>query len=101
VDPHFITGDLWRSLTSNLMLLWGLLGSVILFGGSLLFAIAIIPSLVGSGHLPASAPGPAKVVRPLFFLLAVVGAAGIAFFLSQFLPGVVDTLTDIWARFAI
>ncbi len=101
MDPHFITGDLWRSLTSNLMLLWGFAGSVILFAGSLLLAIGVIPSLVGSGHLPARPPGPAKVVRPLFFLLALVGAVGVAFFLSQFLPGVVDTMTDIWDRFAI
>ncbi|MSQ40481.1 MAG: hypothetical protein EXR55_02235 [Dehalococcoidia bacterium] len=101
MDPNFITSDLWRSLTSNLMLLWGFAGSVILFAGSLLLAIAVIPSLVGSGHLPSTPPGPAKMVRPLFFFLALVGAAGVAFFLGQLLPEVFNTAADIWDRVAI
>ena len=100
MDPSFINHDLWGRLTDNLMLLWGFLGSVILFAGSLLMAIAVIPSLVASGHLPASPPGPAKAVRPLFFLAAAAGAAGIVYTLSQVIPGIRDLLPLIWNRWA-
>lgn len=100
MDPNFITSNVWSDLTGNLMLLWMFLGSVILFAGSLLFAIGVIPSLVGSGHLPSPPPGAAKVVRPLFFLTAVLGIAGIAFTLSQLIPGLPDVLASIADRFA-
>ena len=100
MDPNFINHDLWGRLTDNLMLMWGFLGSVLLFAGSLLFAIGVIPSLVASGHLPASPPGPAKVVRPLFFLAAIAGAAGIVFTLSRVIPGLQDLLPHIWNRWA-
>ncbi len=100
MDPNFINHDLWGRLTDNLMLMWGLVGSVFLFAGSLLMAVAVIPSLVASGHLPASPPGPTKAVRPLFFLAAVAGAAGIAYTLSQLIPGVPAVLSEIYDRFA-
>ena len=100
MDPSFINHDLWGRLTDNLMLMWGLVGSVFLFAGSLLFALGIIPSLVASGHLPSSPPGPAKVVRPLLFLLAAAGATGIVYTLSRVIPGMWDLLQLIWPRLA-
>ncbi len=52
LDPDYITGANWDQLGDTLFFLWGVPLVVIVFAFSLLFARAIIPSLVTSGHLP-------------------------------------------------
>ena len=53
MDPNFITASDWIEIGRVLTFLFAVPGSVILFAFPLLIARAIIPSLVGTGHLPA------------------------------------------------
>ena len=52
LDPDYISGENWAQLGDTLFYLWGVPLVVIIFAFSFLFARAVIPSLVASGHLP-------------------------------------------------
>ena len=69
MDPNFITASDWDTIGDFLLFLFGVPTFVILFAFSLLFARAIVPSLVGTGHLPE------RVLRllPLFYGSAFIG----------------------------
>ena len=69
LDPDYITGANWDQLGDTLFFLWGVPLVVVVLAFSLLFARAIIPSLVASGHLPA------KVFQ---LRLALYGVAAVA-----------------------
>lgn len=69
LDPDYISGENWAQLGDTLFYLWGVPLVVIVLAFSLLFARAIIPSLVASGHLPA------KVYQ---LRLALYGVAAVA-----------------------
>ena len=51
LDPDYISGENWAQLGDTLFYLWGAPLVVIVLAFSLLFARAVIPSLVASGHL--------------------------------------------------
>ena len=72
MDPNFIGPQDWSELSLIIRYLSALPFAVIVFAFSLLTAHAIIPSLVGSGHLPV----PISRLRPLLYASAAVGAAG-------------------------
>ena len=101
MEPSFIDTDLWSALGLNLKYLWAFVGSIFLLGLSLLFSIGIIPSLVGSGHVPATDPGLAKVVQPLLYITAVIAAIAAILLTAQFVPGIRDTVIGIFNRFAV
>ena len=93
-DPALITSELWTGLGNHLTFLWGFVGSVWVFGLSLLIALGAIPSLVATGHLPRVA----RYSQPLFFGSAATGAAAAVFFMSQMAPGIYDVLGAFWSR---
>ena len=72
LDPDYITGANWDQLGDTLFFLWGVPLVVIVFAFSLLFARAIIPSLVASGHLSA------KVYQLRLVLYGVAAVAVVA-----------------------
>jgi hypothetical protein len=69
-EPAFITSADWAAISGLLAALWQILGSVFGFGGSMLLAHGMIPSLVSSRDLPAEL---GKRVRPPLYI------AGLAF----------------------
>ena len=78
LDPDYITGANWDQLGDTLFFLWGVPLVVIVLAFSLLFARAIIPSLVASGHLSAK-------VYPLRFALYGVAAVAVGLLAWVFL----------------
>ncbi|MBI2918706.1 MAG: hypothetical protein HYY01_12055 [Chloroflexi bacterium] len=72
MDPGIVTGDSWAGISDLMRALWLLLPLVVVFGGSLLLSLAVIPSLVTSGELPARAE---KLRAPLYFVAAVAFVA--------------------------
>ena len=69
-DPAYITSADWAAISDLLQTLWQILGSTLGFGGSMLLAHGMVPSLVNSRDLPA---GLGKKVRPPLYF------AGLAF----------------------
>jgi hypothetical protein len=68
--------DLWKTLGTGFLFFWAALIMMLTTAFAFLFAHAIIPSLVATGHVPA---GVAKL-RVLFYLTAI-GAFLLALFL--------------------
>ena len=73
MDPSPIVQSDWQSILDNLFILWLIVGTVIMVGGSWILAHVFIPSLVGSGHLPQKIDR----IRPLFYVAAIVAAVGL------------------------
>ncbi len=71
-DPAFITSADWAAISNLLSTLWQILGSALGFGGSMLLAHGMIPSLVSSRDIPAELGR--KVRLPLY----ITGAAFLA-----------------------
>jgi hypothetical protein len=93
-DPTFITSADWAAISNLLATLWQILGSAFGFGGSMLLAHGMIPSLVNSRDLPASL---GKRVRPPLY------AAGAAFlvmglFSAYLFVDRLDVITGIYYR---
>ena len=101
MDPSFIDTELWQALGSNLKLLWIFIGSIFILAFSLLISLAIIPSLAGSGHIPAAPPGLARFVVPLLYLTAGVAAVAVVFVLAQIIPGIREIVVEIFGRVAV
>ena len=78
MDPNVVTSADWAQLWDLLHFLWLTLLFVVGFAGNLLLALAVIPSQVHSGHLPAGA----LRLRPLLLLLALVALVGVALSLA-------------------
>ena len=74
LDPDYISGANWDQIGDTLFFLWGVPLVVIVLAFSLLFARAVIPSLVASGHLPAKA----FQLRLILYGVAAVAAAALA-----------------------
>lgn len=101
MDPSFIDTDLWKALGSNLKLMWVFIGSIFILAFSLVTSLGIIPSLAGSGHIPATPPGLARLVVPLLYLTAVVAALAVIFVLVQVIPGIREIVLGIFGRVAV
>lgn len=69
MDPAFVDNSIWHDISTMLRLLWVYVLIIIVAAFTFLTAHAIIPSLAGSGLLPA------RIVRlrPLFY----IGALGV------------------------
>jgi hypothetical protein len=75
-DPTFITAADWQSLSTLLAALWMVLGSALGFGGAMLLAHGMIPSLAASRDLPPDLAQKARLplyaVAVIFLALALV-----------------------------
>lgn len=84
----------WAQIVSGInWLFFGYLPLVIVLGASLLLGHGVIPSLIQSGELP---PAFGRL-RPLFYGLVLVAAAGAILFLSNFL-GIMRLILDLYPR---
>jgi hypothetical protein len=63
VDPVSVSGADWSEIGNWLHWLWAYFFCIVIIAFSFLFAHAIIPSLVTSGHLPREA---LKLRRPIY-----------------------------------
>ena len=67
-DPGFITSSDWKAVSELLATLWLILGSALGFGGSMLLAHGMIPSLVATRDVDATA---ARMARPALYVAAL------------------------------
>ena len=96
MDPEFITTEHWSDISTVLRFLWLYFLFIIGFAFTILLAHAIIPSLVSTGQLPASADR----LRPLMYLSAL----GILVFALGFLVLSMvnaDVIGQLWGRWWI
>lgn len=68
MDPEFITAADWAQIPAMLVSLYAFVGAMIVFAFSLMLYVAVIPSMVGTHHLPARAAS----YRPVFLGLSVL-----------------------------
>lgn len=79
MDPQIITAFDWAATVPMIISLYAFVGMMILFAFSLMLGHAVIPSLVGTRHLPERAAS----YRPLMYGLAVLFfLAALAIFLN-------------------
>ncbi len=96
MDPSYVTTAFWHELALTLRLLLLLVGFVFFFAGNMVVAHMVIPSLVMTGH----APEKLSRYRPLFYMAALAGAAGmVATFIV--LSNIIQVLSDIYPRWWI
>lgn len=93
MDPQYITSSDWADTGQVLTFIWLLLIFAIGFGFNFLMAHAIIPSLVGSGHLPERF---AKT-RRVFYVGALLAMSLVIFALVN-IASKAQFLKDIWDR---
>ena len=96
MDPEFISSSDWQQLANLLHFFWFVLLAAIGFGGNFLMAHAIIPSLLGTGHIPSSLEN----TRKIFYGGAVLSFVLVVFFVSQIAVSV-GGLDSVWGRFWI
>ena len=96
MDPEYINSDIWRSTGEILTFIWLLFFSAVGFGFNFLMAHAIIPSLVGSGHLPARL----SKARPLFYGGAALALGLVVFALNRAAANA-GFIEDFWPRWWI
>ena len=96
MDPGYINSSDWGAIGGFLTFLWVMFFSAVGFGFNFLMAHAIIPSLIGSGHLPERV----GKARPLFYGGAVMALGLVAFALSR-LVAEAGLIEDFWPRFWI
>jgi len=93
MEPQFIQHDQWLMLDRLLIMLYLFAASMVTFALSMLAGHGIIPSLVGTRHLPSNAT---KIRLPLYFIgLAAFLAA--LFFISNAI-GLTSVIYDIYPR---
>ena len=75
MDPVFITATDWTEISTFVHLLWALPLFTIGFAFNLLFAKAVVPSLVFTGHL---SPERARLLRPVLYVFSFTSLAALA-----------------------
>jgi hypothetical protein len=96
MDPEFINSSDWRAIGDILTFLWLLFFAAVGFGFNFLMAHAIIPSLVGSGHLPARL----DKARPVFYGGAALALAVVVFALNR-AADKAGLIAEFWPRWWI
>ena len=96
MDPEFINSGDWRNIGNLLTFIWLLFFAAVGFGFNFLMAHAIIPSLIGSGHLPERV----GKARPIFYGGAVLALALVVFALNRAAANA-GFIEDFWARWWI
>jgi len=93
VEPAaFITQSNWADLGNLLAALWMILGSAAGFGGAILLAQGMLPSLAATRDLP---PGMVKTARPPLYAAAVAFLALGLYSVTLFV-GRLDVITEIF-----
>ncbi len=75
MDPAFVANPVWSDIGKLLMFLWVFLLLVIIFASNLLLAHVLIPSLIGTKHLPERL----QKLRPPFYGVAILAFVGVVF----------------------
>ena len=96
MDPNPITASDWRSLATLLNNLWLFVPAAFAAALAWLLGLAIIPSLIATGQLPARL----HRVRPLFYLAGAAALGLAAWFLAQALA-MMPTVYAIYPRSGI
>ena len=96
MDPEFINSSDWRAIGDMLTFIWLLFFAAVGFGFNFLMAHAIIPSLIGSRHLPARL----DKSRPVFYGGAVLALGLVGFALSRVIAKA-GLIESFWPRFWI
>jgi ABC-type Na+ efflux pump permease subunit len=94
--PEAITAQDWRQIAMTVVWLWVFVVSWVTFALSFGLGHAIIPSLVESRHLPRSV----NAVRPIFYVVAILGVAVAFFALFNWLNRL-PVIYDIFPRVVI
>ena len=98
MEPQVIAFGTWMEIAQLLVRLWFFVLLQVIFAFSLLLAHGVIPSLVATGHLPASLDRirPVLYIGFLFFLVATIVTISTVFWTPQAL---IDVLYDaIYSR---
>ena len=96
MDPGYINNSDWGAIGGFLTFLWVLFFSAVGFGFNFLMAHAIIPSLIGSGHLPSRL----DKSRPVFYGGAVLALGLVVFALTRLVERA-GLIENFWPRFWI
>ena len=83
MDPNFIGASEWKQISTALTFLIAVPLSVIGFAFPMLFAKALIPSMVSTGHLPKRV----EKVKPLLYLAAAFSFLIFLWVLTNFIQG--------------
>ena len=76
MDPTFITTAEWAQTGQILRFFFAEVLFIICFAGNMLLALAFLPSLVTTGHLPRAILG----VRPMLLVIAFSSLAMVVYF---------------------
>ena len=94
MDPNTLSTDQWAQIGLTLKFLWAAFGSAIVAGTSLVTAHAVIPSAVETN----SVSDRWLKVRPLFYVVGIVGLAGLGLFLFL-AASETDWIREMYPRF--
>ncbi len=83
LDPSHLTFDDWKTTSEILHFLWYNLFTVIIFASLLLFAHAVVPSAIASGHVPEGLREPLRKARFPLYVVAVLLIFLVAFWFSR------------------
>jgi hypothetical protein len=95
-DPKALTGANWNDIHVWLVWFWTYLPLVITFALSMLTAHAVIPSLVSTGHLPASASRLRMPLTGFAFLVFIAAVVVLVLGINSTLD-----LEKFWDRYLI
>ena len=95
-DPASITTPIWSDINQWLLYMGIYLIFIVTFAFSLLTALAIIPSLVSTGHLPAKV----LKLRPPMIASSIVALIAAGSFLGLAIVGYQE-FDDFWPRWWI
>lgn len=93
-DPNAINAANWAATSDLLAALWLLLGSAFGFGGAMLLAHGMIPSLAISRDIPAAV---ARRIRPPLYIAALVFLGLIGYAIILFV-GRLGVISEIFYR---
>ena len=93
MDPGYITSADWAKIGNWLTILWVLVAFNISFGFNFIMAYAIIPSLVGTGHLPQGV----SQVRKVLYAGAAASLIGSMYIISRLVVNA-DVIQGFWDR---
>ena len=91
MDPSGLAGPEWSDIGKLLTYMWIVVALVASFATNMLVGHALIPSLVGTFHLPAFL----QRTRPIFYGAAVL-SLGLAVFMLVQVIGLSDVLERFW-----
>ncbi|MCS7207518.1 MAG: hypothetical protein NZ951_06250 [Dehalococcoidia bacterium] len=95
MDPIALNAEQWAQVKALLHVLWLLPFFAAGLALLLMLALAIIPSLVGTRHLPVDTVR----VRGLLLLVGLAAVAGIAIVFARVVPAVEDIVRQVYPKF--